>query len=218
MPGVLKIRGLAGLEVGFVGGLVGAFEGGEVFVEEEVDAAGGVVVGRGGFAIGCGFAAAAGLGGFAAGGELAVPAGEGGAVPLEWCAEVGGIAATVEGVGDGAEEGVLVDGGVAVCRRPEGGEDVAVEGVGRRGCAAGDAVQDVVVDDHCQGVGGAHAGDMGVDGVDPCLGGVAQGRGCGQATAGGVGDDVGGGADGLRGVGVVGGGHGVRGAGCSRRC
>ena len=124
MPGVLKIRGLAGLEpgleVGFVGGLVGAFEGGEVFVEEEVDAAGGVVVGRGGFA------AVAGVGGFAAGGELAVPAGEGGAVPLEGCAEVGGVAAAVEGVGDGAEEGILVDGGVAVCHSPEGGEDVAV--------------------------------------------------------------------------------------------
>lgn len=155
---------LAGLEVGFVGGLVGAFEGGEVFVEEEVDAAGCVVVGL------CGFAAGG------AGGELAVPAGEGGAVPLEWCTEVGGVAAAVEGVGDGTEEGVLVDGGVAVCHSPEGGEDVAVEGVGRSGCAAGDAVQDVVVDDHCQGVGGAHVGNMGVDGVDPCLGGVVQGR------------------------------------------
>lgn len=200
---------LAGLEVGFVGGLVGAFEGGEVFVEEEVDAAGDVVVG--GFAIGGSFAA------WGAGGELAVPAGEGGAVPLEWRAEVGGVAAAVEGVGDGAEEGVLVDGGVAVCHRPEGGENMAVEGVGRCGCAAGDAVQDVVVDDHCQGIGCAHAGNMGVDGIDPCPGGVAQGRGCGQATAGGVGDDVGGCADGLRGVGVVGGCHGVRGAGCSRR-
>lgn len=128
MPGVLKIRGLAGLEpgleVGFVGGLVGAFEGGEVFVEEEVNAAGGVVVG--GFAIGCGFAAVGGGCGFAAGGELAVPAGEGCAVPLEWCAEVGGVAAAVEGVGDGAEEGVLVDGGVAVCHRPKGGENMAV--------------------------------------------------------------------------------------------
>lgn len=170
---------------GFVGGLVGAFEGGEVFVEEEVDAAGGVVVGRGGFAaavglggfaIGGGFAAVGGGCGFGAGGELAVPAGEGGAVPLEWCTEVGGVAAAVEGVGDGAEEGVLVDGGVAVCHSPEGGENMAVEGVGRCGCAAGDAVQDVVVDDHCQGVGGAHVGNMGVDGVDPCLGGVVQGR------------------------------------------
>ena len=170
---------------GFVGGLVGAFEGGEVFVEEEVDAAGGVVVGRGGFAaavglggfaIGGGLAAVGGGCGFDAGGELAVPAGEGGAVPLEWCAEVGGVAAAVEGVGDGAEEGVLVDGCVAVYVGLKGGECVAVDKVGGGGCAAGDAVQDVVVDDHCQGVGCAHAGDMGVDGVDPCLGGVVQGR------------------------------------------
>lgn len=175
---ILKIIMFAS-ECGFVGGLVGAFEGGEVFVEEEVDAAGGVVVCRGGFAAAAGvggFAAGGGFAAWGAGGELAVPAGEGGAVPLEWRAEVGGVAAAVEGVGDGAEEGVLVDGGVAVCHSPEGGEDVAVEGVGRSGCAAGDAVQDVVVDDHCQGVGGAHVGNMGVDGVDPCLGGVVQGR------------------------------------------
>ena len=161
---------------GFVGGLVGAFEGGEVFVEEEVDAAGGVVVGRGGFAaavglggfaIGGGFAAVGGGCGFGAGGELAVPAGEGGAVPLEWCTEVGGVAAAVEGVGDGAEEGVLVDGGVAVCHSPEGGEDVAVEGVGRSGCAGGDTVYEVVGDDDGECVAGSHVADDCVGVTEP---------------------------------------------------